>query len=1303
MAPILEGAALRKAWLVQHAAGAAPAAQEGPQSPAGVQVLVLDGSCSRRVAYEEAPEPSGRHEPCMLSGRIGPLHALWHVVYSQYDGYLMFTSGRQRCHLWFVDQVPLTQSRYAFGHADSLPDCMDTGQPQEAGRSGSKAEGWLYESPKHAAEAGGSGPPSREGSVEDGELPRAPVQFSLSAGKAGAPQHAQPSTADAQKPPSAPDKGIAAALPGKQSLFPSGRDRSVHLAACSAYRHRSEQVQLCGAAACSSEALNSGRGSMGSQENHRVCTGSAAASQHGAPAEGNGSFLPPHLLGMVSPQPTAPSPSAGKPAQQTPSAAAASKPAEKQPPVQSSAGQPAKMPAAAPSKPEAGKQPASSAAQQSRPAAYLAPKQTQGRTQAPPAQNAAPAKPAQNAGGQASSAAGLAKANAARQAAQPASRAAAAHHEAARHGAARKAPAAPAAPAAPRNPLASAGARGPVAGRGRGGSVLASSRPASTGAAAGTAPARPPAPTASLAKSAAVASQTPPTGAAARAASSGASKAAGGQKQPLAPASAPAGDAQAVAQAGSKSLLPGSSAPPASASAPASQPPVSAEAVAQAQSFLDGLGSLGSPGPGFSWGFPGANAPHGGLPFPPGMTFGGRLLSSGQMGSSGEKPRPAAPQASRASIVSPEMRLESLMQELSDMKHKLPAGASAKPQQGPAARGKIASRSGTPSGTAQQRPTSRSASPGGGMPAKGAQASKPHQAAGKSASAGSAGAKQTAAAMNGQQKAAMELQRQIAELQREIELKQLVKQKKAAAKGTAEARIPSDQASKSPPFAAGSKQPGSTSAARSGAAPKAAAETRVASDRALKAAPAAASSKQPSSTPAAPGAAAPQKQQSMTPSVGTSAPAQSAAAPAGKAAAPSQKQPVDAAKRAASDTAPAPVKPPVPAARELQVQSSPPTARPSTEGTAEKQPTGNATQQAANSAEAGKRPEPQSSAGSRTAQPTSTAALPKPHVATAPLEAAKPAKEFHTASASAAPAAQSSVALGPAAKKHMPSVKPSAPSQQRQPASTPAENSAAPGGPQPGRPEAKKSRDKPQASQVQSQGSEEPIQVKSVARIGASGAVAAPVKAAPSVGASSNAEPGKLQSPEPSAAMESPPAPKAVQGQTLAAPASDPKSSKAPATPASTAGPGSAAAAGHIPALPLPVLTSDDSKAASMHSSGGTPHYTMLTRTPLGTGSAWPVIAAQSSTSGSSCHSSPSRRASQPTSMPDSLSVPTSSKTRALGNDGSVPGPQRAGQRASPTGQLQPLRVSPLGVKSPLPGAKSSSSAQRPARGRVVT
>ena len=76
MAPILEGGALRKAWLAHHATGADPAAQEGPQSPAGVRVVVLDAfdatpaSGLRRVAYEEAPEPSGRHEPCMLSGNL---------------------------------------------------------------------------------------------------------------------------------------------------------------------------------------------------------------------------------------------------------------------------------------------------------------------------------------------------------------------------------------------------------------------------------------------------------------------------------------------------------------------------------------------------------------------------------------------------------------------------------------------------------------------------------------------------------------------------------------------------------------------------------------------------------------------------------------------------------------------------------------------------------------------------------------------------------------------------------------------------------------------------------------------------------------------------------------------------------------------------------------------------------------------------------------------------------------------------------------------------------------------------------
>ena len=82
--------------------------------------------------------------------------------------------------------------------------------------------------------------------MEDGELPRVPVQFSLGAGKAGMPQHAQPSTAEAQKPASIPEKGAAAALPGKQPLSPSGSGTSVYLAACSAYRQRSKQVQPWG-------------------------------------------------------------------------------------------------------------------------------------------------------------------------------------------------------------------------------------------------------------------------------------------------------------------------------------------------------------------------------------------------------------------------------------------------------------------------------------------------------------------------------------------------------------------------------------------------------------------------------------------------------------------------------------------------------------------------------------------------------------------------------------------------------------------------------------------------------------------------------------------------------------------------------------------------------------------------------------------------------------------------------------------------------------------------------------------------
>ena len=104
---------------------------------------------------------------------------------------------------------------------------LDSGQYLPAGKdseNGAKAAGWLYGSPRHAAEAGRQ--PSREGSVEDGELPRVPVAFSLAPGKAAAPQIAAPAASEAARPAESAEKGSPAPAPGDASSTPLPRHNS---------------------------------------------------------------------------------------------------------------------------------------------------------------------------------------------------------------------------------------------------------------------------------------------------------------------------------------------------------------------------------------------------------------------------------------------------------------------------------------------------------------------------------------------------------------------------------------------------------------------------------------------------------------------------------------------------------------------------------------------------------------------------------------------------------------------------------------------------------------------------------------------------------------------------------------------------------------------------------------------------------------------------------------------------------------------------------------------------------------------
>ena len=56
--------------------------------------------------------------------------------------------------------------------------------------------------------------------MEDGELPRVPVAFSLAPGKAAAPQKAAPAALEAAHPAELPEKGSAAPASGNASITP---------------------------------------------------------------------------------------------------------------------------------------------------------------------------------------------------------------------------------------------------------------------------------------------------------------------------------------------------------------------------------------------------------------------------------------------------------------------------------------------------------------------------------------------------------------------------------------------------------------------------------------------------------------------------------------------------------------------------------------------------------------------------------------------------------------------------------------------------------------------------------------------------------------------------------------------------------------------------------------------------------------------------------------------------------------------------------------------------------------------------
>ena len=109
---------------------------------------------------------------------------------------------------------------------------------------------------------------------------------------------------------------------------------------------------------------------------------------------------------------------------------------------------------------------------------------------------------------------------------------------------------------------------------------------------------------------------------------------------------------------------------------------------------------------------------------------------------------------------------------------------------------------------------------------------------------------------------------------------------------------------------------------------------------------------------------------------------------------------------------------------------------------------------------------------------------------------------------------------------------------------------------------------------------------------------------------------------------------------------------------------------GAIPGVPLPVLATNGGKAVgSPTGSGATPAYTMLTLTPLGTGSAWPVMPQKPDKPAAPASGQPSRASERPGSDHPEAS---SAVAPASGQHSRTPQPNTASARlmADSTGKL---------------------------------
>lgn len=1018
---------------------------------------------------------------------------------------------------------------------------------------------------------------------------------------------------------------------------------------------------------------------------------------------------------------------------------ASEKPAQQPQKLQSPAGLQEKAPASAPKAPNVAKRapslPAKAAAQQ--PSAQNANAASARHANAIKALPAPKAASASTPDRQASTLGHISRAAAsAKQAAQAAGRAAATHHEAPRKGQSTSAGAAP----SQRTPPASADARpaSPVSGGAshaitgtplpaaarkvnEGRSPLPST-PASDAPAASTALAASKSQSVPLPGSAA-APQKPAVRPAAAVASSGASAQTAAQKQAseqrVAESSVP------VQQAATTSLPP-KTALPSVAMAPAMQPvtstAVSAKAIAAANLFLSNLGianSSASDGSAdgmrkrsrntaekrdkkvaqaqaeASWSaplFPSPGHVPGSLPFPPGMianfgalgSFSANQPAVGQVGSFGSS-QPAAEQlGSKYRPVlpkqlhppSPELRLESLMQELSGMGHKLANAAPAHPQPSlaPAATGQpqaahTASRPAATSAVSLQQPPSRSASPANDLIPRGSAPVRPPQpsisAEALRNAAKTAIAKQVKpiTRLDTEEAAAEKLRKQIAELQRTIELKELEGRRKAAAARTASQRHKLPESA--PEAAPATVQPSSAPAAKATREARGLAEQPLkppsavtASSNHITSAPAASApgptrhpvqqsapaegqhvaqqgsrsvitasrNGQASSVPASPPAVAPQKHQSSAAVAlgfcsGHSHALSARKAPGGEGIPATQGTNLPALGSASSNSAPIAVP---------EVRSSQPLAAQKVDQAAGSQPD-RAPQQASEAQQVAITSVPQSLASAQliSAKPASVKAAAQPpqegHKGPSeqPLVVSLPASPAATPASGAGETVQRAVhkdrvapTLVPVSSAVPSAVMPSSaaragahlaaqedmttPAKEPQPDAAPASlNGAVP------------SRVEPAVTPVSDESPEQaaaatpawqPAQAKGGG--GAEGRKAAPARATPAVSAFGSLHFGTPE-PSPQSGTKQAVLDKPLRREAQPAATATLQAGEDALKPAPTAKQGSALGTGQLPALASPVLAIKDSSAASQSPSSDTPSYIMLTQTPLGAGSAW--------------------------------------------------------------------------------------------------